>query len=121
LINLFEIFVVVNIIGLVTFALLQIVVIRSLFRSVHPRGCQRIKRMEGALVFGNRRHPRFLKQIAGNVRPFDSVVRPEKYLHVLSESARIVVPYCLAVAERFEQGIAGQYFFLNAMTAFMAE
>ena len=64
--------------------------------------------MEGALSCCNRDHPALLKQVAGDTGPFNMIVLSKKYLHVLAKPARVVVPDCLAVAERLQQRVAGQ-------------
>ncbi len=71
--------------------------------------------MKVSLIRGNTSDSGFLKKIAFNIGPFDSLVGSEIYLNVFSESTRILVSHCLAVAKSLENRIASQYLFLYRM------
>jgi hypothetical protein len=68
-----------------------------------------------SLAFGHVGDSGFLEEVAFDVGSSDSLVRAEKDLNVLPESARILISYCFAVPEGFEEGVASQNLFFEGV------
>jgi len=115
-IDLLEVSSVINVVSCIAPTLLEKVVGLRLLNAIGFGGSQRIEGVVRSLVFGDGDHSTFFEEVADDVGTLDGQVLSEKYLHIFSESTRVVISDSLAVAKSLQKRVTGQYLLLDRVT-----